>query len=1085
MNQLGIRVLSCLVLLLSLCISGVRGDELATLTGYVTDSSGLHVAGAKVQATNVETNISYYGESNSEGLFRIGALPTGSYRVVVQKTGFKTTVKQGLELHVQDIVSLNFQLEVGSIAESVTVKAETPLVNTESASVSTVIERNFVESLPLNGRSFQSLIQLTPGVVIAAGNGQDGGQFNINGQRADANYWTVDGASANIGIGSNFGGNGVAGGLPSFSVLGGTNSLVSVDALQEFRIQTSTYAPEFGRVPGGQVSIVTRSGANKVHGTLFDYLRNDALDANGWFADAEKLAKPQERQNDFGGTFSGPILKDRTFFFFSYEGLRLRLPHTALTTVPCNSSCLISGDARANAQPGMQPFLNAFPLPNGADNGDGTAVFNKSYSDPASLDASSLRMDHKVNDRLNLFARYNYSPSNISQRGLAGAALSSTNHAKVVTQTATFGSTWSLSPRMVDDFRFNFSRTNSNSFNALDNFGGAVPLSSLPFPSAFTGGNSGLGLFIFSLKNSNDSNNPSGLSAGKVFRNVQRQLNFVDTAQFQKGSHGFKFGVDYRRLTPSVDPILYGQSVDFFDVASAAAGCSFFGTVSAGRPSQLLFQNLGVFAQDTWQALPRLSVTYGLRWDVDFVPSSSSGPSLSSVTGFNLNGLSNLALAPAGTPPYKTTYGNVAPRIGVAYQVSRNRDRAMVLRGGFGVFYDLASTETGNVMSGNYPFFAQVPFFGSYPLDPSTTGAAPAFTTANGLLAAFDPGLKLPYTLQWNAALEQGLGSQQTLSASYIGAQGRRLIQTGFLSPVNSTADPTIVAAVLEANSATSDYHALQLQFQRRMFQGLQMLTSYTLSHSIDSASAGYIGVTEFSNGIVPGLGPNTNRGPSTFDIRHSFTSGLTYEIPKPKVNPFLGSVLHGWSLQSMIQARSAPPVNISSNFLYGFFVGNSNGLTAVRPDLVPGVPLYLHGSQYPGGKAINPSAFTAPPFTPAGCNPGPPTFDFPCNAARQGTLGRNALRGFGATQWDFGFRREFHIYGAESWRLQFRAEMFNILNHPNFGPPVADPGLPNFGRATQILSESLGANLGSGGFDSLYQLGGPRSIQLALKLVF
>ncbi len=290
-----------------------------------------------------------------------------------------------------------------------------PLVNTENATVSTVVDRQFAENLPMNGRSFQTLIQLTPGVVVVPTNVVDAGQFSVNGQRAASNYWMVDGVSANVGVSSGaVPGNGFGGTLASFSALGGTNSLVSVDAMQEFRIQTSTYAPEFGRTPGAQVSIATRSGTNQFHGTLFNYLRNDVLDANDWFADNAGLVKPKERQNDFGGTFGGPIFKSRTFFFFSYEGLRLRLPQIALSTVPDLA-------ARQSAIAAMQPYLNAFPLPNGTDDAaTGAAQFNASYSNAASLDAYSIRFDHKLNAAWSLFGRYNDSPSRIVGRNGAG-----------------------------------------------------------------------------------------------------------------------------------------------------------------------------------------------------------------------------------------------------------------------------------------------------------------------------------------------------------------------------------------------------------------------------------------------------------------------------------------------------------------------------------------------------------------------------------------------------------------------------------------------------------------------------------------
>src|SRR6266853_5786293 len=284
----------------------------ATITGRITDPSKAAVTGAKVIATNVDTGIQQSTTTGAEGLYTIVSLNPGNYKLEVEKQGFRTVVKPDIVLHVQDVSTINFEMAVGTFSESVTVTGGAPLIDTESAAVSTVVDRQFAENIPLNGRSFQSLIQLTPGVVLTANNGVDTGQFSVNGQRANSNYWTVDGVSANIGISASPSpGSGIAGTLGSTSVLGGTNSLVSVDALQEFRIQTSTYAPEFGRTPGGQISIVTRSGTNQFHGTVFDYLRNDVLDANDWFADSKGLPKPKERQNDFGGTFSGPVILPR------------------------------------------------------------------------------------------------------------------------------------------------------------------------------------------------------------------------------------------------------------------------------------------------------------------------------------------------------------------------------------------------------------------------------------------------------------------------------------------------------------------------------------------------------------------------------------------------------------------------------------------------------------------------------------------------------------------------------------------------------------------------------------------------------
>ena len=1097
MLRLSFRVVGkpCLLLLLaSLAANSALAQlETATVSGQVVDPSGLSITGAQVKLVDIDRDTTTGTATSPSGLYTFPSVRPGRYRMEVRAAGFRVVNVTGLIVNVQDHIEQNFRLQVGSVAESVTVTASAPLVNTTDATVSTVVDRQFAENLPLNGRSFQTLIQLTPGVVLTANdNGYDTGQFSVNGQRASSNYWMVDGVSANIGmsVGSTPG-NGLGGALGSTSVLGGTNSLVSVDAMQEFRIQTSTFAPEFGRTPGAQISIVTRSGTNQFHGTAFDYLRNDVLDANNWFngyTNNPPLPKAEERQNDFGGTLGGPILKDKTFFFFSYEGLRLRLPQTELTYVP-DASFTPGGttNSRQNAIPALQPYLNAFPLPNPTSpeilcdpttdpycppSGlSGSAAFNASFSNPATLDAYSLRIDHKLSDKLNVFGRYNYSPSEISRRG-APVPLSVVVPIRITTQTGTVGVTWAISTVATNDFRFNYSSTDGSSSGYLDNFGGAVPFGALPFPSPFTSQNGEFEFVVLSLGLNGT------LTAGANAHNRQRQLDFVDSVSLQKHQHSMKFGVDFRRLSPQLDPDNYGQFNYFSNVPSAEMGALYFAVVYSSLPATLLFRNLGVFAQDGWRVVPRLTLTYGLRWDTDFAPASLSGPAFAAAVGFNLANLSNLALAPAGTPPFKTTYGNVAPRIGLAYQVSQNPQWQMVLRGGFGVFYDLSTSEAGNLVSPiSYPFGSSnsvygIPIGGTavFPLSAANAAPAPIMppnASNSGTLYAFNPHLRLPYTLQWNVAIEQSLGKQQSLTASYIGAAGRRLLQTAVISPVNLN----LYAANLVTNASTSDYDALQLQFRRQMSHGLEALASYTWSHSIDTASAGSIG--NGSNDLSA-LNPNINRGPSDFDIRNAFSMGLTYDVPVHSNNAIAHVVLRGWSVENVVQARSAPPVDV-----YYAGLELSNGFqTNVRPNVVAGQPFYLYGPMYPGVKAFNAGAFTLPALDPVTGLP-----------LSQGDMPRNSLRGFGAAQWDFAAHREFPIH--ESVKLQFRAEMFNLLNHPNFGQPsgmIALYGLPNpqFGLSTALLGQSLsGGSLGNGGFSPLYQIGGPRSIQFALKLFF
>jgi len=408
-------VLSIFLLLIASLSSPANGQtETGTIYGSVSDPTGAVVPSATVRLIDIDRGINIEVATGNSGFYRLTNVRPGHYKMEVEKNGFKTLRLTGIIMNVQDNLEQNFKLGVGSASETITVTANTANVNTTDGTVSTVVDRTFADMIPLNGRSFQTLIMLTPGVVVAQTAFDDQGQFSVNGQRADANYFTVDGVSANFGVtGYSLPVQSAGGALPALSVAGGTNSLVSVDAMQEFRVQTSSFAPEFGRTPGGQISIVTRSGTNDFHGTAFEYFRNDVLDAGNWFngySNNPPLPKAEDRQNDFGGVFGGPIIKDKTFFFFSYEGLRLRQPATQESAVPDNAS-------RQQAPSSMQPFLNAYPVQNGAELGSGLAQYNASYSNPSTLNAYSIRLDHTVNSRINFFGRYNYSPSDLSQRG--------------------------------------------------------------------------------------------------------------------------------------------------------------------------------------------------------------------------------------------------------------------------------------------------------------------------------------------------------------------------------------------------------------------------------------------------------------------------------------------------------------------------------------------------------------------------------------------------------------------------------------------------------------------------------------------
>ncbi len=1041
------RLASAFLLTTSLTLVLSAQSTNASLAGRIADPAKALIVGARVAAVRAGTNVRYEATTNASGEYYLANLPPGDYRVEIERPGFKKIIKPGVTLHVQDALELDFEMTLGDVSETVTVEAGAPPVNTESATVSTVVDRTLVENLPLNGRSFQTLIALAPGVVLTPTAFNDQGQFSVNGQRADANYFTVDGVSANFGVtGLLQMVQGASGALPALSASGGTNSLVSVDAMQEFRIQTSSFAPEFGRTPGGQVSIVTRSGTNGFHGTLFEYFRNSVLDARDWFVNFNRLAKPQERQNDFGGVFGGPLVKDKSFFFFSYEGLRLRQPATQQSAVPDAAS-------RQQAPAAVRPYLNAFPVANGTGLGAGLAQFNASFSNPSSLDAYSIRADHVANSKVSFFGRYNYSPSSLDQRSppFAGPVLSMRNSLSSSVHTLTVGSTQLIKPRIGNEVRANYSNHRIGIKWVMDDFGGAVPLpDSVLFPAGFSSANSLFGLSIPGVGQYNQ---------GKQGTSEQRQLNLIDNLSITEGSHQLKFGVDYRWLAPFSSPFSYRQFVSFSGVTAtpggALSGTAALAATFALQANALLTQNFSLFGQDTWKITPRLTVTYGLRWDIN-PPLKGKNPANDPFTVTGLDNPATMALAPRGIPLYETTYGNLAPRAGLAYQLRSSLDWGSTLRAGFGVFYDLGQGSLGGVSS-FFPYIAVKiiqPAPTTFPLS-AQNAAPPALTTSPPVVTILvaDPHLKLPRSYQWNLALEQSLGSVQSLSLTYVAAVGRDLLRSTQLFNVN----PNFQTVILTDNSATSDYHALQLKLQRRLSRGLQGLTSYTFSHSIDVAST-----DAANNRSTPGTiaSPNVDRGNSDFDIRHSFTTGVTYDLPSPGSQRFVKAILGGWSLNSFVFARSAPPVSVVGA------VFNAGGVTlSPRPNVNPGVPFELYSAQFPGGKIFNRAAFSAAP------------------AGTQGNLGRNVLRGFGAWQADVGVQRQFHL--TEKFGLRFRAEFFNIFNHPNFGGPTNTLTSPLFGRSTQTLANSLGSGGANGGLNPLYQIGGPRSIQFALKLEF
>jgi hypothetical protein len=1054
----------------------ILSAQTAQLSGFVKDPSEAAIPKALLKAKNEDTNVAATTSSNESGVYSFPALQPGRYAISVEAQGFQPLNQTGITLAVAQKAEIDFTLKVGDTAQAVTVQTDAQMMNTTDASVSTVVDRQFVENMPLNGRTFQSLITLTPGVVTTptpvAG---EQGQFSVAGQRSGSNYFSIDGASVNFGAAvAQYQAQTSNGGLPAFSALGSTASLVSVDALQEFRLESSTYAPEFGRQSGAQVMLVTRSGTNAFHGTAFDYLRNDALDATDWFADSTGQPKPRERQNDFGGVMGGPIVKDKTFFFFSYEGLRVTQPLFQISDVP-------SLDARANAAPNVKAIVDAFPVPNGPATGPGLAELAASSPNHSTLDATSLRIDHAVNSKVTLFGRFNHSPSAVNE---AYSGYPGSNPFKTTQEidTGTFGVTAILTPTITNDFHFNYSRSHGEQIAGFSNFAGAaVPSTNSIFAPFQTPQTSNA---FYAIENGLDEN----FSVGRFGNDLNRQTNVTDSVSIAKGAHLLKFGFDFRRLTPVQGPpasfVVYLWLLNSSFVSGATP--DILEVLQDHSDIRQLYHNFSGFAQDTWKLSPRLTLTYGVRWDFNPPPSETNGAANAPYAISEINDLATATLLPRGSPLWHADWKNFAPRVGVAYQLWPGAARPLVLRAGFGQFYDLGTDTAGFLDNGEgwFPYSLSTPLcaFGSGTACGNSipyNGAEPPFVftqSSKSAMRAFDPHLKLPYSLEWNVALEQTLSPNQTLKITYLGSTGRRLLRDDLTPNSNPATIDQVASFYLTRNAAYSNYNALQVQFQRRLSRGLQALVSYSWSHSLDINSSD----VTYENPDLPSTLYNVRQdyGNSDFDIRHSFSGALTYNIPTASVrNSFAKTVLRDWSIDSINTARSGMPFNVVyTPATPGSFTDGAGTAFEFRPDQVSGQPVWINNSNVAGGKQLNLAAFTIP------------------STIGQGTESRNSITGFPLLEMDLAVRRQFNI--GERLHLQFRAEAFNFINHPNFGNPnnnigtcsLGVPCTPVFGWGTSnaMLNQSLGSsNFHGTPLNGLYQVGGPRSLQLSVKLQF
>jgi len=999
-----------LLAVLIACMAGgtpLLAERYSSLSGLILDTTGAGIPGAAIAIVNQDSGFRRITQSQPDGHYLVPGVGAGVYKLTVRKDGFRTVVRFGVKLAPGRPARVDFTLPLGSTQETITVEGTAPLLNREDATLGILIAHDEIERLPLSGRGLLTLLELAPGTVATPASRGEAGQFTVNGQRPNTHYFTVDGASANTGVsGGGVPAQATGGALPGLSAFGSLQSLISLEALEEFRVQTSSTVPEFGRLPGANVALTSRSGANQLHGSLVEHFRHDKFDSNDWFANRHGDASAALRLNDFAASLGGPIQRDRMFFFASYEGLRLRQPFAWRTAVP-------SLEVRDRAPAAARDVFALFPLPNGPELGRGLQEWSGRNRRPSRLDVGSLRLDRAFGSRLTAFARYNQSPS-ANEFGN-----SQVNRLDLHYASFTAGVNVRPRPDITLDTRINGSNSELSS-------------------SWFASGSDGLAAcqmeaitryFLRTAGHCDYLVRISVAGAGQVMMGRegdrrQAQFQFVQNAAFTAGTHTLRLGADYRRLRPERHDadgslsVIADSAEDLLDIRYLWLGDS------PRVSSDALIEELSLSAQDTWRVTPRLTATYGVRWEFNPAPVTSQEISF-------LDPETGRVTARRG-PIWPVRYNNFAPRLGVAYAL--DRAGRTVLRAGGGIYYDSSLSIGTDLING-----------GPLSVSEFTSSRHAPFSMLLGY--GFVSDLRLPLVKEWSVSLQRAVGERQVVSAGYAGSAGRRLIrrEVGGLGSTGTSWN------ALATNYGASRYHSLQLQWRRPLTRGFQGTVSYTWSHSIDNSSSDAL-----LHWAGSGFDPLQDRASSDFDARHTFSAALTGEAPRMR-----NRLLRNWSLDAILRARSGFPINILTNEYYtGVSLAN-----AFRPDLVAGQPLWITDPSMPGGRRLNREAFAVPA------------------EGGQGSLGRNAITGLGMFQMDLALRREFPFHEGRS--LEVRLEAFNALNHPNFADPASYLVNPLFGQPLSMLNLMMGTGSPGTGLAPIFQIGGPRSLQAVLRFRF
>ncbi len=1042
------------------------------IRGEITDAHGLPVAGAKVIARNLGTSETREVTADAEGEYRFLELPAGEYEVSAVAPGLQESrvSRVRVEVGAETIIGVKLS-QVKDRQDTVTVVETVPLVETSSTTLSQVVDRQLVQELPLNGRDFGKLVALTPGVTVegsgVAGSEKGFGQFNINGNRDRSNNYNLDGTDNNDPFFNNSA-------LNQVGITGAPATLLPLDAIQEFSIQ-SQFGSEYGRNSGAVVNIVTRSGTNVLHGSLYEYNRNSALDARNYFntkLQQDGTPNPQSRfnNNNFGGSLGGPVIKDRAFFFFAYEGQRERVGSDFTLRVPSTAQ-IASAQALAvnnpvqtvpSVNPALIKITDLFPT------SDSNSL---AYSVRDKNDGNNLigKIDYQLNENNTLSGRYAFGQSDqvfpLGSLGGFGSGSRLANFAQISpTQVQVISLNWltTFSPTKYNEVRFGYSRFRTG-FNSADATPGN-PNFIDPTALGLDMGTGHVGLPEIDFNGDLENLGATGFSVPRG--RLSETFQILDNYTWIHGHHTFKFGGEYHRYdvqsfndnlerglldvntgpTLSADPIV-NELANFYIGNIFALG-------NAGNTQRFTFNNnFGFFGQDEFRLRPNLTVTAGLRWEYI----GPLGEKHNLLSNFDASG--NLVQVGSPTLPnvYRRDLNNFAPRLGISW----NPRRSMVVRAGYGFYYDYTPqnnlianfTNSAGIATNPVPSLSSSPFFvGALDFNSNAfngTATGPVFAPTGSPQSIFITDLKLrtPYVQSWSLNVQQELGKAVAFELGYVGTKGTKLTRLydqnqDFTNTQWSTID-------VFSGGANSTYNALQTTVRLAQFHGVSGFSTYAWGKSIDGASDGID--FNFASAAFPQNSDNlrAEKGPSTFDTRHRWTSAITYHVPTLPHLPYL--LAAGWQLNTILTIQSGRPIPIvNSNDTSGTFNFHQ------RPNVVAGVsPIFSNWS--PSSGYLNPAAFS---------QPADGTF---------GDLGRNAIFGPGFRNLDFSATKDFRL--REPLLLQFRAEFFNLFNHPNFALPQGSFGTPSFGQITQTPDVAQG-NPGLGG-------GGPRVVQFGLRLQF